>query len=378
MNGTNKSSQVKVLHVIDHMGMGGTQRVVSELLSKWHNENIKLFCYALRVSINNFNNTEEKIFCSSNHKSRYDIFSFFELKNFIEKENIKILHLHLAKSIMFGILIKTLFFRDVKIIVHEHGKIFKNIFWYNYFLKKSQSNVDLFIAVSDATKRMLIKNAKLKDDKIKTFYNFVDIKRFNQQKIGINRFEERAKSGLNKNDFVLGFAGRLNKIKGCDLLIRSIPYINIQNFQLLIAGDGPERTYLEKLTKEMNIENNVHFYGYIKNMISFYRLIDCFVFSSRSEASPMAFYEVQALGIPIIANDVMALNEFIKDEENGVLFKANDERDLAAKIELVYYNPELRAQMTIYGRENIKKYSIDNYIKNLYEIYENLSIHVGK
>lgn len=362
---------MRVLHIIDHVGMGGAQTILKGIFEK-NRDNKDIFYYALRnnkikVEIDHPNIHSYKGFSKLNTKS------LLELRKLITNEKIDVLHCHLAKSMFFGYILKTLFFKKVKLIFHEHGRIFENQKLYNYFNKKAQNNVDLFIAVSEATKIKLIKNSKLDEHKIKVLYNFVDLNKINPNNIKNNdRTIKGREIGINKDYFVIGFAGRLNKIKGCDLLIKSIPYIKIQNFKLLIAGDGPEKSRLEILTKEINVEDKVHFCGYIKNILKFYRLIDCFVLSSRSEASPMAFYEIQALGIPLIANDVIALNEFIEDKENGLLFQTNNERDLAEKINFVYNNPELRAQMTGYGIDNIKKYSINAYINELNIIYKNL------
>jgi glycosyltransferase involved in cell wall biosynthesis len=361
---------MRVLHIIDHVGMGGAQTILKGIFEK-NRDNKDIFYYALRnnkikVEIDHPNIHSYKGY------SKLNIRSFLELRKLIKKEKIDLIHCHLAKSIFFGYILKSLFFKKIRLIFHEHGRIFENQKLYNYFNEKAQNNVDLFIAVSMATKTKLIKNSKLEEHKIKILYNFVDLNKINPN--NIKNYDMTIEGiDIDKDYFVVGFAGRLNKIKGCDLLIKSIPYIKIQNFKLLIAGDGPEKSRLEILAKELNIEDKIHFCGYIKNILKFYGLIDCFVLSSRSEASPMAFYEIQALGIPLIANDVIALNELIIDKENGLLFQTNNERDLAEKIELVYNNPELKTRMTIYGMENIKKYSINNYIKNLYKIYENVS-----
>ncbi len=365
--------KLNVLHVIDHMGIGGAQRIVSELLNKHKKENINLFCYALRVSSNEFEYKNKRVFFTSNNKSKYNILSFFELKKFIEKENIKILHLHLAKSIMFGVLLKMFYCKDIKIIAHEHGKIFQNNLLYNYFLSVFQNEIDLFIAVSDETKRLLINKAKIKNNKIKLLFNFVNLDKFNIVNINnLNNIEERKKFGLDSANFIIGFAGRLNKIKACDLLIKSIRYTNIPNFKLLIAGDGPEKRDLENLVKVMKIEDKIVFCGYCRDILKFYNLIDGFVFSSISEASPMAFFEVQALGIPIIANDVESLNELIENGMNGLIFKKNDEKDLGEKIMLLYKDKTLRRKLSENSLENIKKYSIDNYHEKLELIYDSL------
>lgn len=362
---------VNVLHVIDHMGMGGAQRIVGELLSKWNEENIKLFCYALRVSNNNFDHSNKQAFYSSNHKSKYDIFSFFELKNFVEKKDIKILHLHLAKSIMFGILLKLFYFKDVKIIVHEHGKIYQNKFWYNYFLNIFQDKVDLFIAVSEATKRMLIKNARITDgDKIKLVYNFVDSEHFNSQKIGINRFEERAKLGLNEEDFVLGFVGRHIERKGCRELILSIEKLkNYKNIKLLIASDGPKKGEYMQLVNSLGLNKNIIFLGFIQDIRWFYSLIDCLAIPSVYEPLGIVALEAQAMRIPVIASNIEGLNEIVLDKKTGLLFEPRNEKDLAEKILLLYSDKKLKENLVRNALENLKKYCFENFLYKLYLLY---------
>lgn len=368
--------KVNVLHVIDHMGIGGAQRIVSELLSKWNEENIKLFCYALRVSKNNFDHSNKQAFYSSNHKSKYDITSFFELKNIIEQKDIKILHLHLAKSIIFGVLLKMFYFKDIKIIVHEHGRIYQNNFWYNYFLKVFQDKIDLFIAVSEATKKLLI-SAKINENKMDILYNFIDLTDFNSDYIeNYDKTIEKRKVGIKKEDFVIGFAGRLDKIKGCDILIRSIPYINSQNFKILVAGDGSERKQLEKLSKYLNIKDRIIFLGYVNNMKKFYSKIDCLVIPSRSESFGLSAVEAQALGISVIASNINGLNEVVLDKKTGLLFKPGNEKDLAKKIDLIYKNTDLKCCLVKNGLENVQKFSLDGYLLNLQKMYVNKSTDI--
>lgn len=366
-----KVQQINVLHVIDHIGIGGAQRIVSELLNKWNKENIKMFCYVLRASNHEFGTGNKGVFFISNHKSKYNIFSLFELKTFIKAENIKILHIHLQKSLVFGVFIKIFCYKDIKLIVHEHGQIFENGFVYNHFLNVFGNKIDLFIAVSEETKRLLIKNANIKNNKIRMLHNFVDLEYFNSQKIEICRLYEREKLGLNDEDFILGFVGRLSKEKGCDILIKSLPYINIPKLKLVVAGNGVERTRLEKLADNLNIENNIIFLGYVKDVIQLYSLIDCLVVPSRSESFGLSAIEAQALDVPVIASNVNGLNEVVLDKKTGLLFEPGNEKNLAEKIELIYSDEILRMELTKKGLANVKKYSLDNYLITLGKIYEN-------
>jgi len=363
--------QVNVLHVIDHMGMGGAQRIVSELLNKWDDEKIKMFCYALRKSNSPFE--QNNIVLISNHKSKYSIHSFFELKKIVKTQNIEILHLHLPKSIVYGILLKTFYCKNLKIVVHEHGGIYENKLWYTTFLKTFQTKVDLFIAVSDAIKRVLIENAKIKDDKIKVIYNFVDLEYFDSQKIEINRLEERQKLGLNENEFVLGFAGRHVEIKGCrDLILAMKGLKHYKTIKLLISGEGPKKAEYVRLVNNLELGKNVLFLGYVQDIKLFYSIIDCLVIPSHFEPFGIITLEAQAMGVPIISANVEALNEVISDKKTGLLFESGDVGDLAEKIKIVYTDKNLRMELTKGELKNAKKYSLKNYITNLEGVYNEL------
>lgn len=368
--GPDDSGKMKILHIIDHMGVGGAQTILKGIFEAGKcNENI--FCYALRYNKNEVG-IDHPDFCSYKGNSKLNIKSLFELRTLIGIEKIECVHCHLVKSMLFGYLVKLLFFKNIKLVFHEHGRIFQKQNLYNYFLRKTQYNVDLYIAVSTATKNKLIKNANINPNKIEILYNFVDLEKFNPSQIKkVDRIKNRKKIGLTEMDFVIGFAGRLNKIKGCDILIKSVPHINIKNFKLMVAGDGVERNRLEKLAYSLNIENNLIFLGYVKDVVQFYSLIDCLVVPSRSESFGLSVVEAQALGVPVIASNIKGLNEVVLDKKTGLLFESGNENDLAEKIELIYSDEILRMELTKNGLDNVKKYSLDNYLITLWKIYEN-------
>jgi glycosyltransferase involved in cell wall biosynthesis len=272
------------------------------------------------------------------------------------------------KATFFGALVKKIYFPNLKIIHHEHSGIFRNDYIYNLMLKFCEKNIDLFLAVSESTKIALIKKAKISETKIETIYNFVDYSKFRIDTNYSTIEEEKRKLEIADNDFVIGFVGRLLKIKGCEYLIKSLPFLEF-NYRLLIIGDGKLKKKLERLCLKLGVMNNVSFFGYVNDMPKIYSLLDICVMPSLSEASPMVFYEAQSFGIPIIGSDVPAINEFIIPNKNGFLFEVKNSKDLANKITLLYKDNFLRLKMREYSISNIKKYSLSNYLRNLEMIY---------
>ena len=182
---------------------------------------------------------------------------------------------------------------------------------------------------------------------------------------------EKKKIKISTGEFVIGFAGRLVDVKGCEYLLRALPFIEF-DYKCIIAGDGYLRNHLEKLTEDLRIQDKVIFLGYQEDMVNFYSLLDVYVMPSLSEASPMAFYEAQAYGIPIIGSNVPAIDEFIIPYENGLLFEVKNYKDLSDKLNTIYKNSILRAKINKFSIKNIQKYSLDNYLKGLKEIYLDL------
>ena len=107
-------------------------------------------------------------------------------------------------------------------------------------------------------------------------------------------------------------------------------------------------------------------------MVNFYLMSDCFVVPSHWEPQGLVELEAQALEVPIIAADVEALNEIITDNFDGLLFNIASAEELANKIESLESDIQLREKLIKNGIENVKKYSINNYIKQLDNLYHGI------
>ena len=362
---------MKILHIIDHMGIGGAQSIVKGIFEK-EKSNENIFCYSLRNNKTVVEVNHRNVYSHTGY-SNLNIKSLFELRTLVYDQNIDVLHCHLAKSMFFGYLLKLLFFKDIKLIFHEHGRIFQNQRWYKLVIGKTQGKVDLYIAVSEATKKQLIENAGIMEDKIKVLYNFVDLEYFDSQKIEISRLEEREKLGLNDENFIIGFAGRHVERKGCRDLIYALDELkHFENIKLLIAGDGPKKKEYIKLGDKLGLQRNIFFLGFIPDIRRLYSIIDCFVVSSQWEPFGIVALEAHSMGVSVIAANVEGLNEIVLDDNTGFLFEPKNVKDLAKKIELLYQNGNLRMELTKNGLKNVENYSLNNYLTKLEGIYREL------
>ena len=359
-----------VLHIISTPGLGGAQVIVKSIVTNSSNQYI--YCFR-KDKINMFKGLNNIYYYNSYKYYKFNPLILVDLYRIIKKYDFKILHLHLGKPLIYAYIIKTLS-PKIKIVYHEHGKIFskKDKRVYSIYLNLLKNKVNIFIAISKATKLKLIKNARIDENKIKILYNFVDLNKFNPKSFKkYNITKQKEKLGIEKNDFIVGFAGRLVKRKGWEEFIRSAKIISEENVKIkfLIAGDGPDKQKMNDLITQLGLNKKVFYLGFMSDVGIFYRMIDCFIMPSHWEPMGISELEAQAMRIPVIVSNVVALNEIIINNKNGLLFKSKDQKDLAEKIRLVYIDEKLRKKLIENGLESVEKYSLDIYLKELYKIY---------
>ncbi len=348
------------------MSVGGAQILIKGIFETYQTPDHYLF--VLRQSKDEIQvNHPNVIFSTST--SKYSFKALSELKNIIRTKDIDILHCYLLKSQIFGYLLKRFSFPKIKLIFHELGEIFMNDrFVFLTFMKQAQKKVDKFFAVSDATKAALHQKIGIPEQNISVLYNFVITENFKSEQIRIDIKNKRKELGISANEHVIGYAGRLSPEKGAVHLINALPRLKFP-FKLLIAGTGAEKEMLEKRINQLNLSDKVIFLGFVKSMPETYALFDMLIIPSEHESFGLVAVEAQSAGIPVIASDIPGLNEVI-DQKNGLLFEAKNPDDLAEKINYLIDNPKLKQQLIAGGKENIKKYEIENYYKKMTETYK--------
>jgi glycosyltransferase involved in cell wall biosynthesis len=193
----------------------------------------------------------------------------------------------------------------------------------------------------------------------------------NVSKNDLMKSKIRTKLNLNQK-LVLLFIGSLRTIKGVKYLINAIP--QIKKFEkdviLLVVGNGPQKKELEMLVQNLNLNNNVRFFGKInRNHISpFYSIADIFILPSLSEGFPTVLLEAMAFGIPIIATNINGINEIIKNNKNGFLVNPKDPRNIAEKVLELNNKKVLYSNISNNNYKEIEKYRFDKIVSILEEI----------
>lgn len=356
---------MNILHIIDTMWLWWAQTLLKWIFEK-QKDNSDIFLYTLRKKEININIEHKNIF-SYNSKNKYS-FPLLKLRKFIKENDIEILHCHLPKSQIIWWVLKTLFFPKIKLVYHEHTSILiNNNIFFHFLINIFRFKVNSYLAVSNYTKKIISQKTKYDEKKVKVLYNFVDLDKFKKnEKFDLEK--ERKKYSFNKNDFIIWFASRINKQKWWEEFVESAKFIlKKYNIKFLIAWDWHDS---ETLLKGIKWFKNIQYIWYLENMNDFYNSIDCFIFPSHKESLGLTWIEANACGCPVIASNIEWLNEIMIDNKNALLFKKQNVDDLVEKIEKIYNNEKMKNDLIKIWLEEVKKYSLKNYLVELNKVYE--------
>ena len=198
-------------------------------------------------------------------------------------------------------------------------------------IKKSMVNSFLFrnvlnhiIASSEETKRAVLKHLSdtIPENKVSVIYRGIDIQEYDK----LLKSSPKTNYKTKENEIILGNAGRLSSEKAQHYLIDLAVILKQKNipFKIMVAGEGPRRNELEDKIKEHALQKHVILLGFIKNIASFMKSIDVFVFTSTTEGFGNVLIEAGSASKPILAFNMSTNPEIITSGENGFLVNHPD------------------------------------------------------
>ncbi|WP_214629071.1 glycosyltransferase family 4 protein [Paenibacillus agaridevorans] len=165
---------------------------------------------------------------------------------------------------------------------------------------------------------------------------------------------------------------RLVPAKGLDILLRACAELKARGcpFVLHIIGDGPMRKELEALAQELDLYDDIIFYGYMLHPEEFMPFFDVFVLPSRAEAFGSVFAEAALCWLALVGTNVGGIGEQIEDGVNGLLVEPENHLALAEALEKVVSDPIYRHNLARAGWNKAKKeYSLQRVITQFKKVY---------
>ncbi len=170
---------------------------------------------------------------------------------------------------------------------------------------------------------------------------------------------------------VLLSCGRLGQEKNPETLVKAFSFIQKRiDSVLVLAGDGPLKEKLEKLSSQLGVSHRVVFAGKIEPaaMPHMYAGADLFLFSSVTDTQGLVIAEAKSAGIPCVAVGALGVKDMVDNGIDGFLCD-NDPYDIARKASFLLENPEYLKKMKCNAISNAKKFSIEESCKKLANCY---------
>ena len=193
--------------------------------------------------------------------------------------------------------------------------------------------------------------------KVTVIPNAVDVRDFCSD--GVSDEALKRKLGLTGKT-VIGYIGSFYAYEGLDILIRALPRIldTMPEVRLLLVGGGPQDGPLRSLAEELGLRDKVVFTGRVPHadIQSYYELVDLLAYPRKSIrltelVTPLKPLEAMAMRKLLVASDIGGHRELIDHGRTGMLFKAGDPTDLAAKAVALLGAPHRWTSMQDAGRD---------------------------
>ena len=253
---------------------------------------------------------------------------FFALKKQIKENRPDVIHAHwIIPQGFIAAICKKLY--GAEYVVTSHGSDIMGLKGFTWMKRFALSNAKKVTVVS----KFLKEEIKKIDSgiRVEVIPMGVDTELFNSIKrtpMIKRQYEVKGK--------LLLYVGRLAPEKGIDLLIDAMPEVvkEYPDIKLLVIGDGTLREDLEGRVKELKIDQNVIFVGWVDNrdLPKYYATADVFVCPSRREGLGLTFVEAGLCGCWLIGTNEGGISDVIQDKNNGVFVKKEDAKYLARKL----------------------------------------------
>lgn len=227
------------------------------------------------------------------------------------------------------------------------------------------------IAVSDATRRIMVEREGVPDERIAVVWNGADAL---PEPAPEAVCAARRALGLDDEAPVCVVVARLHEEKGHAVLLRALPEVlrHVPGLVVLCAGDGPHRASLERETRERGLAAHVRFLGQRSDVNVLTALASLSVLPSLAESFGFAALEAMSLGRPVVASRAGGLPEVVAEGETGLLADVGDAAGLAAAMGALLGAPARAAAMGEAGRRRAALFTSERMVRGYEAVYAGL------
>jgi len=359
---------MNILHIFASKTWGGGEQYVLDIGKKLIEINYNVFFVSQKSEIIKNKTCNFKLdFISL--RNLFDIFSIIKLSALLKKYDIDIVHIHNFKCaiiMMFAFFFYSKKNKQIKFIMTRHlVKKGKTNFIYNLLYK----HLDKIIFVSKlAMDKFLSTSPNINLNKLIVIHNSILPQNYY---FDINNINYRKKYNITDDIVILGYVGRLDKMKGVDVLLNALLKLNNTNYHLLIAGTGEYKQCLVNIVNDFGLNDKVTFLDFVENTTELMEQIDIGIVPSVwQEPFGLVLLEYMKVNKAIITTDNGAQKEFL-DDNSAIFIPPNNSELLAQKIDYLIKDKEQRIKLGNNAKEKFdNNFNYNVFFDKIIKVYK--------
>jgi glycosyltransferase involved in cell wall biosynthesis len=213
---------------------------------------------------------------------------------------------------------------------------------------------DHMVAVSQKMGRQVAAYPCIKASRVTAIQNAIDCESYY---LPGQRDDCRSEFGLAPESPVIGYMGRIEKMKRLDLLLHAFVPVLARRPQarLMIIGEGKSKTELDAIAERLGISHAVIWTGFRQDIARLLAAMDVYVQPSANEGLSLSILEAMAAGKPVIATDVGGAHEVITDQQTGILVRSGSTSAIGTAILELLDHPQKRSVLAQAGRNHVEQ-----------------------
>ena len=369
----NQNRKITVMHLITSLEVGGAQHGLLLGLPRFNSEKYEHIVCSLmdRMQMaSQFQRAGIEVHSLGLH-TKMDFSVAIKLRALLKKVKPDILHTYLLHSNVIGRIVGRL--TGVPVIIGSERTIGQAGYWGRLFTKLTNPLTDAVEVNSQTGATVIEESLGVPREKIELVKSGVNLDQYSKDK---KRTEIRNELGLNNNQHLVLYVGRLRSVKGVEFGLRAFALAKDKcpNSHMVLAGEGEQLDYLKALVNDLGINNYVTFLGVRNDLPDLLAAADIVLMPSLNEGFPRTAIEAMAAGKPLVATSVGGTPEAIIDGVTGILVPAKNICAMAQALISLIDDTSLKQQLGAAGAEHARKnFSLNNYVNRLDELYCQLS-----
>lgn len=247
-----------------------------------------------------------------------------QLRKYLLGNGVQILHTHGYKTDIIGLL--ATWRTPCRLVSTPHGWSVQAGIMLRLYESIDRAVFPLFDAVAPLSEAIFddLKSLPGLRKKLHLIRNAVDVSEID----AVTSVAAEIAKWKTDGQFVLGYIGQIIPRKCLTVLLEAFARLATPRKKLAILGEGSQRDELERLAISLGIRDDVAFFGFRKDRLTFLRGFDVFVLPSRLEGIPRCLMEAMAARIPVVASDIPGCTDLINHGHTGLLFQLGNVESL--------------------------------------------------